>query len=248
MAQRPISATAIAPPMNTASRSAKAPRSSGTAAPATRSASKGEIAGASTVVMTVAESSSDGSMPRIAATAGPDRIGGAAPMMASPSTMPGSSDGRPTMASAVPISTAGPKVQPQAGDREPLRPAQDAADDHEVGAREGERDEGEDAEAEQRPRRRGGARQRKADKDADDEPLRAVAADEVEEIEDAAAEAVHDPPPEPRRRGGVNADASGRAARAGARAVAVASTRSPGRRAAGPRWGSSRRASLRHAG
>jgi hypothetical protein len=98
-----------------------------------------------------------------------------------------------------------PEGQPQAGNREPPRPAQDAADDHEVGAREGERDEGEDAEAEQRPRRSGRARQGKPDKDADDEPLRAVAADEVEEIEDAAAEAVHAPPPEPRRRGGVNA-------------------------------------------
>ena len=54
--------------------------------------------------------SSDGSMPRSAATAGPDRIGGAAPMIASPSTMPGSSDSRPTSVSAPPISTAGAKV------------------------------------------------------------------------------------------------------------------------------------------
>ena len=77
------------------------------------------------------------------------------------------------MASAVPISTAGPKVSHR-----------------------------------QAIASRRGARQGKPDEDADDEPLRAVAADEVEEIEDAAAETVHAPPPEPRWRGGVNADAS----------------------------------------
>ena len=49
-------------------------------------------------------------MPNSAATAGPERIGGAAPMMARPSTMPGSRDSRPTRVRAAPMRTAGAKA------------------------------------------------------------------------------------------------------------------------------------------
>jgi hypothetical protein len=75
--------------------------------------------------------------------------------------------------------------QPQAGDRKPPRLAQDAADDGKIGPREGQRDEGEDAGAEQRSRRCGEPGQRKAEEDAGHEALRAVAADEGEDVEQA---------------------------------------------------------------